>query len=319
MATVRVAILGGVTRLSGAPTLVARGRGYFAAQDLDVEVVGSHGDVAMAMVCDGRIDVAAMRPSLYFYREWSDQRPAALVADGGRLLAGKGGGAIVARPALVANGTLRDYNDLRGLRIGLSPDRGDHDWLTIAAALRKGGLGWDDVEIVECDYGDGRHQALATGSIDVTTVSNAKSVVEGQSTGTFVPWKFENDVEEGRQAAAVIYGPTLREDQDRALRYMVAYLQGARDYYRAFHERRGVDDVIDALAAESGLRAEAVASDVIPLALDPDGYLNMESLKEDLDWMHEAGVIPPTVTVERVVDFSYLEAALAVLGRYAGQ
>ncbi len=105
MARVRVAILGGVTRLSEAPTLVARGRGYFADQGLELELVGAHGDAAMAMVCDGRIDAAAMRPSLYFYREWNAERPAALVADGGRLLAGRDGGAIVARPTLVADGS----------------------------------------------------------------------------------------------------------------------------------------------------------------------------------------------------------------------
>jgi NitT/TauT family transport system substrate-binding protein len=281
--------------------------------------VGSHGDAAMAMVCDGRIDAASMRPSLYFYQEWNEQHPAAMVADGGRLVAGKGGGAIVARPALTADGTLRGYADLRGLRIGLSPDKGDHDWLTIAAALRKGGLSWNDVEVVECDYGDGRHEALAAGSIDVTTVSNAKSVAEGQTAGAFVPWKFENDVEDGRQAAAVIFSPTLRQDRDCATRYLTAYMQGVRDYYGAFHDGRGMDDVIGALASESGLGADAVARDVIPLAIDPNGALNEASIGEDLDWLHAAGAIPLTVTAERVVDYSYRDAALAVLGRPAGR
>jgi NitT/TauT family transport system substrate-binding protein len=318
VANVQVAILGGVTRLSGAPTLVAQGRGYFAEQGLEVEFVGAHGDHAMEMVCKGEIDVAAMRPGLYFYREWNPERPAAMVADGGRLLPGKGGGAIVARPALVADGTLREYQDLRGLRIGLSPDKGDHDWLTIAAALRKAGLSWDDVDVIECDYGDGRHEALTKGTIDVTTVSNAKSVAEGQKAGAFVPWKFENDVEEGRQAASVIYSKAFRDDADRAQRYLTAYLRGARDYYRAFHESEEREAAIDALASVSGLTAEAVARDIIPLAIDPDGRLNMKSLNEDLDWMHAQGVIPPSVTADRLVDYSYLDRALVSLGHYTG-
>ena len=317
MDKIRVAILTGVTRLSGAPTLVAQGQGYFADQDLDVEFVGSHGDHAMEMVCTDEIDVAAMRPSLYFYRDWDQARPAALMADGGRLLPGKGGGAIVARPALIADGKLHDYQDLRGLRIGLSPDKGDHDWLTIATALRKGSLDWDAVEVVECDYGDGRHEALAKGAIDVTTVSNAKSVTQGQATGAFLPWKYENDVEAGRQAAAIIFSHSMRSDSERANRFMLGYLQGARDYYRAFTDGESQASVFAALSGVSGLSADVVAKDIIPLAIDPNGYLNVASLREDLDWMHEAGVIPEAVTPDRVVDYSPLETALAQLGRYA--
>jgi NitT/TauT family transport system substrate-binding protein len=299
------------------PALIAVGRGYFEEQGLEIELVGGHGDHNMELLGDGHLDAAAMRPSLYFYRAWNSARPMAMVADGGRSIAGKGGGAIVARPALVADGSLRDYPDLRGRRIGLSPDKGDHDWLTIAAALRKGRLTWDDVEVIECDYGDGRHEAVAKGTIDVTTVSNAKSVIQGRDAGAFVPWKYENEVEEGRQAAALMYGPTLRERPQDAMRFMVAYLRGVRDYCDAFQYGRNRDAVLAGVSSVAGLSPDVVARDMVELRLDPDGDLNLESIKADVDWMNEAGALPNPVPLDGVVDNSYREAALRQLGPHA--
>jgi NitT/TauT family transport system substrate-binding protein len=313
MDPIRVGVLG---RLNAGPTLVALGRGYFAEQGLAVDAVDVAGDTGMTMLAEGQLDAGALRPSLYFYRAWRADRPMALVADQGRYVAGRPGGAIVARPSLIEEGALRDYADLRGKRIGLSPDKGDHDWLTIAAALRRGGLSWDDVEVVECDYGALRHQALAAGTIDVSTVSKAASIAEGRAAGAYLPFKFENDVEDGNQQWAVMFGPTLRLDRrDLTVSYLTAYLRGARDYYDAFEHGKDRDSIIQILAEQAGVSAESVAK-ASPLGFDPDGYLNVEGIAADLAWMKEAGSLPQTVPLEGVVDQSYLEAALDELGRY---
>jgi NitT/TauT family transport system substrate-binding protein len=313
MEPVKVGILG---RLNAGPTLVARGRGYFAEQGLDVVPVDVAGDTGMTMLAEGELDAGALRPSIYFYRAWNAERPIALVADQGRYVAGRPGGAIVARPALIEEGRLNDYADLRGLRIGLSPDKGDHDWLTILAALRRGGLTWDDVEVVECDYGAIRHQSLAEGKIDVSTVSKAASIADGRAAGAYLPFKYENDVEDGNQQWAVMFGPTLRQDRPAlTVPYMTAYLRGARDYYNAFNRGVGRDTVIQTLAEQAGASREAVEK-ASPLGFDPNGHLNVDGLAADVAFMKEAGSLPASLPFESVVDQSYLEAALDDLGPY---
>jgi NitT/TauT family transport system substrate-binding protein len=110
-----------------------------------------------------------------------------------------------------------------------------------------------------------------------------------------------------------MYGPTLRERPDDALRYMVAYLRGARDYCDAFPHGRNRDEVVAAVAAAAGVSADTVLRDMIQVGLDPNGELNLESIKSDLDWMNEARALPAPVPLEAVIDNSYREAALAAL------
>ena len=106
----------------------------------------------------------------------------AMVADHGLLRPGRGTGTVVARPELIEQVKLQDYSDLREKKIGLSASRGHHDWMTLAWALRRGGLTFDDVEVVTVPFGPAdrprsepsdRHRALADGTIDLTTVGQA--------------------------------------------------------------------------------------------------------------------------------------------------
>ena len=60
------------------------------------------------------------------------------------------------------------------------------------------------------------------------------------------------------------------ERPDEAERYVMAYLQGARDYYRAFEENVNRDGVIGGLAA--------VTKDVIPYGLVWGNHAHLEGL-----------------------------------------
>jgi NitT/TauT family transport system substrate-binding protein len=53
-----------------------------------------------------------------------------------------------------------------------------------------------------------------------------------------------------------------------------------------------------------------------PVGLNPDGRINVESLIEDQQFYVEQGTVPTPIDMRQIVDDSYVDAALAVLGRY---
>src|SRR4029077_4747672 len=53
-----------------------------------------------------------------------------------------------------------------------------------------------------------------------------------------------------------------------------------------------------------------------PFAVDPNGGVNVASLKNDLVFFRERGLVGPNVSVEKVVDHSFSEEAVRLLGPY---
>ncbi len=317
MAKIVLGIPEGTGRVYAGPTLVALGRGYFREAGLDLEVVESGGRRgSIPMLVAGELDVSPQGPSLEFFRAWNPARPIIMVADHGSMRPGRGTGAIVARKALLDSGELRDYADLKGKRIGLSPLRGDHDWLTFATALRQGGLTYDDVEVVTCDFGGGRHDALANGTIDLATVGRPSSIAEGRDAGLFDVWKHEYEVRPGRQQRTVMFGYDFWSQRpDEARRFVAAYLRGARDYYGAFELGVDRDAIVDVLARQAGA-SRALVNEMTPLGINPDGRINVPDVAADLTWYQDEGLLPQPIPIERVIDHQFVEAALAELGPY---
>ena len=311
----------GTQKYRAGPTLVALARGYFAQHGLQVEAVESGGRRhSIPLLAQDKLDVTLQGPSLEFFRSWNPTRPYLMVADHGSTPAGDGearGGGIVARPELIESGRLRDYPDLRGLRIGLSPLRGDHDWLSFEAALRRGGLTFSDVEVVECDFGPGRREALKKGTVDLATMGRLQHVIEGRETGAFVVWKFDTELQAGRQGRTVVLAYRFwSERPEEARRYVQAYLHALRDYHTAFAYGIQRGAMIELLAEQSGESPDNLERDMLPVQLNPDGYVNVEDVARQLQWLASEALLPQPIPVERVVDHSYLEDALREMGRY---
>jgi NitT/TauT family transport system substrate-binding protein len=55
---------------------------------------------------------------------------------------------------------------------------------------------------------------------------------------------------------------------------------------------------------------------MIPAGINPDGYLNKESLAEDAKWYQEHKFIDVPCDIGKAVDHTFVEKALARLGKY---
>lgn len=318
MAPIRVGVNSGTGKIYANVTLSTLGRGHFNRHGLDVELVELGGRrVTIPLLARDELEVTSQGPTYEFFSSWDPEHPMTMVADHGSAREGRGGaGGIVARPELVRSGVLRDFKDLRGKRVALSPRRYDHDWVTIGAALKLGGLTVDDIDVVTMDFGAVRHDGLVNGTLDVTTVDRPASIKEAKESGAFVVWKYEYEVRPGRQQRTVMFGPRFASERpDEAQRYVTAYLEGLREYYDAFEHNVDRDAILDVLARECGDSRDVVEA-TPPAGLDPDGHLNTEGIAEELRWYQEGGFLPWTISLDRVVDESFLDHALTELGPY---
>ena len=69
-------------------------------------------------------------------------------------------------------------------------------------------------------------------------------------------------------------------------------------------------------AAGSGPGAGPAPVNVVPSACNPDGAPNVEGMQKDLSFVQSLGLVDRPVTVDSVLDLSFLKAALADLGPY---
>jgi NitT/TauT family transport system substrate-binding protein len=132
-----------------------------------------------------------------------------------------------------------------------------------------------------------------------------------------------NDVTYPDQQTAVVFyaDDFIRNRRDVAERFMRAYMRGIRFYNDALKDGHlagpKAEEVIRVLVAHTPIKDAALYRRVVPSAVNPDGGVNMTGLRRDLDFFRELGLIESRdMTVDRVVDNSFVNAALEKLGPY---
>ena len=103
--------------------------------------------------------------------------------------------------------------------------------------------------------------------------------------------------------AMIIYtGKFIRERRPAAQRFMNAYVKGIE-----FLTKRGWqdDDVLDAIFKHTGVE-RALVKQAVPAYISPDGRPHVESLVRLQDWLYEEGMVNRKVSMDQVVDLSFL-------------
>jgi NitT/TauT family transport system substrate-binding protein len=131
----------------------------------------------------------------------------------------------------------------------------------------------------------------------------------------------DDEIYPNHQISAVLYsGKFAKTDPALATRFLKAYLRGVRDENDALVDGRFAgpkgDAVVDILVEYSLVKDPAVHRSFVQSAINPDGRLDLPSMREDLRVFREAGLIEGKVEVEQAVDMSFLDAVLMELGLY---
>lgn len=300
--------------------LIADKKGYFRDEGLDVAFTPF--DSAAKMVAPlgaGHLDVGGGSPSAGLYNAIARGISIKIVADKGSTPTGYGYQPLLVRKDLVEGGRFRTLKDLKGMKIaGSAP--GSASTSTLNEMLKKAGLKTADVERVYMGFPQ-HVLALQNGAVDAALTTEPSATRAIQS-GAAVKVLGDDEAYPDHQLAVVLYsGPFAREKPEAARKFMRAYLRGVRDYNDALKDGRlvgpGSDEIIGILTVATPLKDAATYRVISANGCNPNGRVHDASLKNDLQFFKDEGLIQGEVSVEQAVDNGFVEAALKELGPYA--
>jgi NitT/TauT family transport system substrate-binding protein len=315
-AKVSVGLVGAV---SDAPLFIAEAKGYFKEENIEVNLVQfNSGALMTAPLGTGELDVGAGGPSAGFYNAVARGIDVKIVADKATTAPGYGFNPLVVRKALIDSGKVKSARDLKGLTIA-NVTTGDSSEPTITEALKTGGLTWNDVKHVHLSFAN-QVVAMQSGSVDagIITEPNATRAVQLGIGVRFMPTdKFYPN----QQIATLMYGgPFMKSRPDVAKRFMIAYVKALRYYYGALKDGHyagpNAASVTAILEANTSVKDPALYKVMTPNAVNPDGAVDLDTMRNDLSVWRALGEVTGNVTVEQAVDMTYVDAAIKALGKY---
>jgi NitT/TauT family transport system substrate-binding protein len=294
--------------LSFAPIAIAQAEGYFRDQGLDVEWVilpGSSNETTPALI-QGQLDVVVGMVRIGTFNAIARGAPLRVVADKGHFEEGPCiPSAFVARRAFVEAGSPDRPERLRGARVAARP-LGFPEYL-LEILLGRMGLALTDLKLIripEVMVGE----AIFNDSLDAGQLAEP-DLTRALKSGRAVVWKSIQEISPGAQLAAVTFGPNLLErNREAGRRFMVAYLQGVRQYNRGKTVRN-----VAAISKETGLDPELVR-ETCWQPIRADGTINVESVLDFQRWAVRRGALDAVVPTEKFWDPSFVEEAVKVLG-----
>jgi len=288
---------------------VALARGYFREEGLDVALEAfDTSERQIPALAAGQTDAAAAGVSAGLFNGLARELPIRIVAGQGRIVPGMSPGSLLVRKALYDAGGVRDYADLQGLRIAVtSPTAGLSS--DLYRALAAGSLTYADIDLKLLPFPD-MNPALANDAIDVATQVEP-FVSAAVRSGIAVRWKELAEVYPNHQLTMILYNTDFAHRQpEAAVRLLVAYLRGAREFMAAITGSGDKTPMYRILAEYTPIKDVSVYATLVPNYIHPDAELNVESLEADQALWASQGHIPRPVDLSQVIDLQYLQTAL---------
>lgn len=307
---------GAVMTTGEGPIFIAMEKGYFRDEGIENVMQEFAGPQMMGPLAAGQIDVAGSLVTAGLFNAVARDIPLRIVADKGSTPSREWDFmTIMIRRDLIELGQVKDYSDLKGLTVGLAGTGGSTEVL-LAKALEKGGGSLADVNITIMGLPD-QITAFANKAIDVAVLGEP-FVSRMEALGVAVRWRGVSETYGNQQIATVIYGPNFVNDKPEvARRWMTAFIRGARDYNDAFGPRRiGRDEAVAAIAKYTAIKDPKDYELMRPTGIDPDGKLQVQSIRDDFRYYQRTGQIEGQVDLSKVIDTSFQEYALLQLGPY---
>jgi NitT/TauT family transport system substrate-binding protein len=316
LVTVRVGI---VNASSDVGFFIADKKGYFREEGIKVEFTEfDSGAKMVAPLGNGQLEVGAGSVAAGLYNAVARGIDIKIVADKGSTPPGYGFQPLLVRKDLVDSGRYKSLKDLKGMKIaGSAP--GSASTSTLNEALKKAGLKYGDVERVFLGFPQ-HVLALQNKAVDasMTTEPSATRAVES---GAAVRVMGDDEIYPDHQLSVVLYsGQFVKQQRDVAQRFMRAYLRAIRDYNDALSNGKlagpKADEVIAILTEYTKIKDAAVYRAITPQGCNPDGRVHLPSLRNDLAFLMEQKEVQGRVSVEQVIDASFIDAAVKSLGPY---
>lgn len=304
---------GAVGALSDAGIYIALEKGFFRDEGLDIELVNFRvGPQIIPSLATDQVQVSGLSVSPSMFNALHVGAGLHLVADKGQVSKGFGWAAMMVRSDLAV--IIKDFKDLKGRKIG-TPSKGVSLFTQLGKALELGGLGLNDVDVVEIGFPE-MMAALSNKAIDaamliepfVTLVAANHVAVRWKGVEEFYPFKAQNGV--------VMYSEKfVKQQPEAAKRWMVAYLRGVRAYTEAVSKGSDRDSVNRILAKHTAVKDASLYAKMQPIDFDPNGQLETRSLELDQDWFLKLGLQLQRADLSKVIDYQYVDHAVSQLAK----
>ena len=303
--------VGAYASISDAGLYIAQDKGYFAEQGINAEIVQVNtGSEMTSQLANGDLDASGGSPGAGLYNAVRQGIDLKIVADKGSSLPGHGYFAFVVRKELADK--IKTPADMRGHLLAVTGyGAGASSEVTIARLLESGGVKEGEINQVNMQFAD-IAAALGTGKVDIGVLIEPL-VTQVVRKGIAVVWKRADAIYPNQQYGALMYGPGIIKRPDVARRFMIAYLKAVRFYNDALEGKASRDELVSILTKNTSVKNPELYRDMVFPGLDPNGRLNVEGMKQDVAWWVSAGRMKESVPVEKLVDTSYAEQAVAAL------
>ena len=202
---------------------------------------------------------------------------------------------------------------MRGRSLGVEPVPAQLPELVYRKIFALGGIGPSDVTLRYLAFPDSL-AAMGTKTLDVAflieplvTQADKRNIAR-----VFMPL---SAIMPGAELSVLQYSAEFAKNTDAATRFMVAYLQGVRDFYDATWRHRNEEGTIPLLVQHLSLKERDLWK-VLRRNADLNGEINVPSIKEQAAFYKEAGTVTgPVPNIDQFIDRRFAEAAAKILGR----
>lgn len=294
---------------SSAGIYLAKERGYFKEQGLDVEITdfNNSGAPMTLLLSKGELDVGAGNITAGLFNAIADGQKFKIVADKGHLNPGKDYLSLLVKNEHIKSGRYKTLADLKGFKMGLTSLDGVSQEILTEKFLQKAGLSLKDIIFVKVSYAE-MNLALKSGAIDATIQIEpflTKAVIEGIATKVAKG----SEAYPGQQSGAIFYSPHfIKKSPEAAKKFMLAYSKGISDYNNAFLNLYNRDEVITDLKKHIKIDDDHIWKTMAIVGLNPNGKLNVIELKNDIEW-YSKNYIKKAMNSSDIIDSSFTEFA----------
>lgn len=303
LVTVNVAYLGIAT---DAPIWVADQLGYFREQGIKLNMLRfTSSETMMAPLSVNQLDVGAGAPGASLYNGVIHGTDVRAVADAATDPPGYGWSKLMIRTELVKSGRFKTIKDLKGMTIA-GAARASSSSPQVARLVAKAGLKYNDIKRTVLPYPQ-HVVALQNGAIEASLTIEPFATIAADN-GAAVAIMGNDQFYPNQEVSCVLFsGPFIKNRRDVGVRYLRALLRGVRYYEDGLQNGKFAgpngDEIVKVIAERTGA-AESLIRRTTPVSIDPNGKLNLNSMREDLAWYKQQGFIEGQITSEQVVDTS---------------
>jgi NitT/TauT family transport system substrate-binding protein len=299
---------------------VADKRGYFKQEGLDVQFMNFDSAARMiAPIASGDLQVIAGAASAGLYNAVARGIDIRMVADKVSTPPGRTSQTLIVRKDLVDSGRYKTLADLKGMKIANSAP-GTAASVTLVKMLNSAGLKIGDIDQTFLAFP--QHVVALTNKAVDAALPAEPATTEAVNRGLAVKVLTDDQAYPNHQIAVIFFsGKFATEKPDAAKRFLKAFLRGVRDHNDAlgpdgrFVGEKG-EAIIRILNEMTPIKDPQFYRDFPLAACNPDGTMNIDSLKTDLAVLREQGLIEGEVNVDKAIDLTFLQAALKELGPY---